>query len=236
VFDSGVGGLTVLRALLAAMPSEHFVYLGDTARLPYGTKSPATVERYALQAANALIDRRVKALIIACNTASAVALPALRARHPALPVIGVVEPGAAAAVAASSSGRIAVIGTQATVQGGAYTRAITALRPPAQVHALACQLFVSLAEEGWTHGEVAHAVAQRLSHLPRCTERHRARVLQQLHAEGCAAVPGAHPDQHDPVRGLPHRDGVHCLQRHHDDLRQAHLDVHGDRQELRSLP
>jgi glutamate racemase len=161
VFDSGVGGLTVLRALLAAMPSEHFVYLGDTARLPYGTKSPATVERYALQAANALIDRRVKALIIACNTASAVALPALRARHPELPVIGVVEPGAAAAVAASSSGRIAVIGTQATVQGGAYTRAITALRPPAQVYALACQLFVSLAEEGWTHGEVAHAVARR---------------------------------------------------------------------------
>jgi glutamate racemase len=161
VFDSGVGGLTVLQALLTELPAEQFTYLGDTARLPYGTKSPATVVRYALQAADALIARGVKALIIACNTASAVALPALRARHPELPVIGVVEPGAAAAVAASRNGQIAVIGTQGTVQGGAYTRAIAALRPDAQVRAVACQLFVALAEEGWTHGEVAQAVARR---------------------------------------------------------------------------
>ncbi|HXN10910.1 MAG TPA: glutamate racemase [Steroidobacteraceae bacterium] len=174
VFDSGVGGLTVLRALLQEMPDEDFVYLGDTARLPYGTKSPATVERYALQAADALIARGVKALIVACNTASAVGLPALRARHPELPVIGVVEPGAAAAVAASRTGQIAVIGTQATVRGDAYARAITALRPTAQVHALACQLFVALAEEGWTEGEVAHAVAQR--------------YLQPLFGPGAAGV------------------------------------------------
>jgi glutamate racemase len=161
VFDSGVGGLTVLRALISELPAEDFVYLGDTARLPYGTKSAATVVRYALQAADALIERGVKALIIACNTASAVALPALRARHADLPVIGVVEPGAAAAVAASPGGRIAVIGTQATVRGGAYPRAIAALRPTAQVSTLACQLFVALAEEGWTEGEVARAVAER---------------------------------------------------------------------------
>ena len=161
VFDSGVGGLTVLRVLLEQMPHEDFIYLGDTARLPYGTKSPTTVERYALQAADALIARGVKALIVACNTASAVGLPALRARHPELPVIGVVEPGAAAAVAASRTGLIAVIATQATVRGDAYARAITALRPTARVRAVACQLFVALAEEGWICGEVAHAVAQR---------------------------------------------------------------------------
>jgi glutamate racemase len=161
VFDSGVGGLTVLRALIAQLPAEDFVYLGDTARLPYGTKSPETVERYALQAADALISRGIKALIVACNTASAVALPALRARHAELPVIGVVEPGAAAAVAASLSGRIAVIGTQATVRDGAYARAIAALRPAAEVRALACQLFVALAEEGWTDGEAAHIVARQ---------------------------------------------------------------------------
>ncbi len=161
VFDSGVGGLTVLRALIAQLPAEDFVYLGDTARLPYGTKSPETVVRYALQAADALISRGVKALIVACNTASAVALPALRARHAKLPVIGVVEPGAAAAVQASLSGRIGVIGTAATVRDGAYTRAIAALRPDAQVRALACQLFVALAEEGWTDGEVARTVARQ---------------------------------------------------------------------------
>jgi len=161
VFDSGVGGLTVLRALRDELPHEQFVYLGDTARLPYGTKSAESVVRYALQAATALIERRVKALIVACNTASAVALPALRARHADLPVIGVVEPGADAAVAATRSGCIAVIGTEATVRGGAYQRAIAQRRPDARVRALACQLFVALAEEGWTSGAVAEATAQR---------------------------------------------------------------------------
>jgi glutamate racemase len=161
VFDSGVGGLTVLRALRDELPHEQFIYLGDTARLPYGTKSAESVVRYALQAAAALIERRVKALIIACNTASAVALPALRARHAQLAVIGVVEPGADAAVAATRSGCIAVIGTEATVRGGAYQRAITQRRPDARVRALACQLFVALAEEGWTSGAVAEATAQR---------------------------------------------------------------------------
>jgi glutamate racemase len=161
VFDSGVGGLTVLRALQRELPAEDFLYLGDTARLPYGTKSPQTVIRYALGAADVLVQRGVKALVIACNTASAAALPAMRERHAPLPVIGVVEPGAQAAVAASRSGHIAVIGTEATVRGGAYQAAIARLRPDAVVRATACQVFVALAEEGWIEGEVARAAAQR---------------------------------------------------------------------------
>ena len=119
VFDSGVGGLTVLRALRAHLPDESFVYLGDTARLPYGTKSSQTVSRYAEQAARVLVDRGVKMLVIACNTASAVALPELTALLDPLPVVGVVEPGAAAACQASVYGRIAVIGTESTIRGGA---------------------------------------------------------------------------------------------------------------------
>jgi glutamate racemase len=161
VFDSGVGGLTVLRALQLELPAEDFLYLGDTARLPYGTKSPQTVVRYALGAADVLVQRGVKALVIACNTASAAALPAMRERHAPLPVIGVVEPGAQAAVAASHSGHIAVIGTEATVRGGAYQAAIARLRPDAVVRAMACQVFVALAEEGWIEGEVARDAAQR---------------------------------------------------------------------------
>ena len=161
VFDSGVGGLTVLRALRDELPHEQFVYLGDTARLPYGTKSAETVVRYALQAADALVGRGIKALVVACNTASAAALPAMRERYRDLPVIGVVEPGAEAAVMATRSGCIAVIGTEATVRGGAYQRAIARRCPDATVTAVACQLFVALAEEGWTSGEVARATAQR---------------------------------------------------------------------------
>ena len=161
VFDSGVGGLTVLRALCDELPSEQFVYLGDTARLPYGTKSADTVVRYALQAADTLVGRGVKALIVACNTVSAVALPAMRDRYANLALIGVVEPGAEAAVAATRNGCIAVIGTEATVRGGAYQRAIARRRPDATVSALACQLFVALAEEGWTGGAIVRAIAQR---------------------------------------------------------------------------
>jgi glutamate racemase len=157
VFDSGVGGLTVLAALRARLPTEHFVYLGDTARLPYGTKSGATVVRYALQASEALVERGIKALVIACNTATAAALPALRERFPELPVVGVVEPGAAAACAATRNGRIVVIATEGTVRGGAYQQAILRSRPDADVQALACQLFVALAEEGWSQGPVVDA-------------------------------------------------------------------------------
>jgi glutamate racemase len=158
VFDSGVGGLTVLSALQRALPREHFIYLGDTARLPYGTKSPATVSRYAVQAARVLVERGVKALVIACNTASAVALEELRRAYAPLPVFGVVEPGAAAACLASRSGRIAVIATESTVRGGAYQRAILARRGDARVLARPCPLLVSLAEEGWIAGDVPERV------------------------------------------------------------------------------
>jgi glutamate racemase len=166
VFDSGVGGLTVLRALAATLPHEDFLYLGDTARLPYGTKSPGTVARYSVRAAEGLVARGIKALVVACNTASATALPALRERFADLPVIGVIEPGARAACEASSSGRIAVLATEGTVRGGAYERAIHALRPDAQVTQVACQVVVALAEEGWSEGTAVEAVTERyLAHL-----------------------------------------------------------------------
>ncbi len=161
VFDSGVGGLTVLRELRLRLPAEHFIYLGDTARLPYGTKSAETVVRYSLQCAAALLERGIRCLVVACNTASAAALGALRAHHPGLPIVGVVEPGARAAVAATVSQHIAVIATEGTIAGGAYAAAIHRLNPSARVTSRACSLFVSMAEEGWTDGPIAEAVARR---------------------------------------------------------------------------
>jgi len=161
VFDSGVGGLTVLSALMRKLPAESFVYLGDTARLPYGTKSPESIRRYALQAAALLHDRGVKCLVVACNTASAVALDALTREFAPVPVVGVLEPGAAAACRATRGGRIAVIATESTVRGGAYQAAIARRLPGAEVTARACPLFVALAEEGWTDGPVVEAVVHR---------------------------------------------------------------------------
>lgn len=160
VFDSGVGGLTVLRALTARLPGEDFLYLGDTARLPYGAKSPASVSRYAVQCARVLADQGVKLLVVACNTASSVALPALRENFPGLPVLGVVEPGARAACERTDTGRIAVIATESTVRGGAYHTAIRRIRPNAQIHSLPCPLFVALAEEGWTDGPLVEGIVQ----------------------------------------------------------------------------
>jgi glutamate racemase len=156
-----VGGLTVLRELTAAFPAQDFIYLGDTARLPYGTKSADTVSRYSLQCAQALLERGIASLVVACNTASASALGSLRERYPHLPVIGVIEPGAAAAVAASRSQHIAVIGTEGTINGGAYQAEILRRNPAARISARACSMFVALAEEGWTCGPVAEAVAHR---------------------------------------------------------------------------
>ena len=143
------------------LPAESFIYLGDTARLPYGTKSAHTVVRYALQAADVLVARNIKCLVVACNTASAAALHAMRERYEGVPVIGVIEPGARAACAASSSGRMAVLATESTVRGGAYQQAIARIRPDAKVSAIACGLFVALAEEGWVDGPIAAQVAQR---------------------------------------------------------------------------
>jgi len=159
VFDSGVGGLTVLKALAAQLPQERFVYLGDTARLPYGTKSPETVQRYALQAARTLARHDVKCLVIACNTASAVGLGAVSEAVRDVPVIGVIEPGAQAACAASRSGHIAVIATEGTVRGGAYQEAIVRRRGDARVRAVPAPLFVALAEEGLCRGPIAESLA-----------------------------------------------------------------------------
>ncbi|HEY4126205.1 MAG TPA: glutamate racemase [Rhizomicrobium sp.] len=159
VFDSGMGGLTVMRALTARLPRESFLYLGDTARLPYGTKSADTVKRYAIQASRALMDRGVKMVVVACNTAS-VALPALQEALDPLPVIGVIEPGAAAALAAAPDGPIAVIATEGTVKGGAYVRAIQA-RGQTPVVQQACPLFVPMAEEGLIDGPIAEAIVHR---------------------------------------------------------------------------
>jgi len=161
VFDSGVGGLTVLKALRNALPHENLIYLGDTARLPYGTKSPTSISRYASQATAQLQRHGIKLLVVACNTASAVALDSLREQMGPLPVIGVVEPGAAAAVAARPGGRHLVLATEATVRLGAYRRAILEIDPLAQVDELACELLVSLAEEGWNNGVIAEAIVNR---------------------------------------------------------------------------
>ena len=154
VFDSGIGGLTVLRRLLEMLPHEDFVYLGDTARWPYGTKSAATVTRYAIEDSEFLIDKNVKMLVVACNTTAAVALPALAERFD-VPILGVIEPGARAAVAATSNRKIGVIGTEGTIASGTYTDALRTIDSDLEIYTRACPLFVSLAEEGWVDNDVA---------------------------------------------------------------------------------
>jgi glutamate racemase len=159
VFDSGLGGLTVAHAIMRQLPAENLLYFGDTARVPYGPKSPETVRRYSREIVAFLLEQGVKAIVVACNTATAHALPMLR-EELAVPVIGVVEPGARAAVKASRTGRIGVIATEGTVKSGAYVRAIRAVAPDADVTALACPLFVPLVEEGWTERDATRLIAR----------------------------------------------------------------------------
>jgi len=158
IFDSGVGGLTVYKEIARNL-SEELIYLGDTARVPYGNKGAATVIRYALEAANFLLSKQVKLLVVACNTASSVALPFLEERF-RVPVIGVIEPGARKAAAVTRNGRIGVIGTAATIGSGAYTKAIRAFRPDLEIFSQPCPLFVPLVEEGWGAHPVARLVAE----------------------------------------------------------------------------
>lgn len=160
VFDSGIGGLTVVSALRRLLPNEHIYYLGDTARVPYGGKSAATVERYSLEITGLLLEEDCKTVVVACNTASALALPRLEKMSP-VPVTGVIRPGAEAAVAATRNGHIGIIGTRATIKSGAYERAIHALDPALQVTARACPLFVPLIEEGWLEGEITDGVVRQ---------------------------------------------------------------------------
>jgi glutamate racemase len=169
VFDSGIGGLTVLKALAEALGAEDFIYLGDTARLPYGTKSNEVIIRYSRENSDFLLAKGIKMLVVACNTSSAVALGEIES-HTMVPVVGVIEPGAHGAVRASRNGRIGVIGTEATIASGAYTRAIQTLKPRAEIYTRACPLLVPLVEEGWTDNEIA--------------ERTVAHYLESLNASG----------------------------------------------------
>ena len=163
VFDSGIGGLTVLAALDRAVPEHDLVYLGDTARVPYGTRSPRTVVRYARRVASHLHAEGADLLVIACNTATAHALPALQRAGDAVgvPVVGVIEPGVGAAIDAHRGHAVAVLGTEGTIAGGAYQRALALRAPNVTVHAVACPLLVPLAEEGWTSGDVPRLVVER---------------------------------------------------------------------------
>lgn len=158
IFDSGVGGLTVFQEIERVLPGESLIYLGDSARVPYGTKSAETVTRYAMESADHLLGRDVKALVIACNTATSAALETLR-EHLQIPLIGVIEPGAGAAVAITR-GRIGVIATEATVRSQAYANAIRRIEPDVEIFEQACPLFVPLAEEGWANTRVAREVAE----------------------------------------------------------------------------
>ena len=159
IFDSGIGGLTVTHALFECLPHESTIYFGDTARVPYGPKSPATVRRYSLEILQWLLNQRVKAVVVACNTSSAHAIETLQ-EHSDVPVIGVIEPGARAAVAATRGGPIGVIGTAGTIASGAYRRAIHDLSPAAQVEQVPCPLFVPLVEEGWFDHPAAELIAR----------------------------------------------------------------------------
>jgi len=159
VFDSGLGGLTVAHAIMRQLPAESLIYFGDTARVPYGPKSPDTVRRYSREISAFLIEQGVKAIVVACNTATAHALPTLRDELD-VPVIGVVEPGARAAVRATRTGHIGVIGTAGTIRSQAYDRAIRAENPEVRVTTLACPLFVPMVEEGWVNHEATHLIAE----------------------------------------------------------------------------
>ncbi len=158
VFDSGIGGLTVLQQMAEVLPHEHLIYLGDTARYPYGTKSAETVRRYSLENAAFLADKGIKMLVVACNTSAAVALDALSDKLD-VPVIGVIEPGARAAVKRTRNRKIGVIGTDGTIASGAYTQALKRLNPELEIYTRACPLFVPLAEEGWVDNDVARSTA-----------------------------------------------------------------------------
>ena len=161
VFDSGVGGLTVARAIAAALPHERLLYLGDTARVPYGNRGPQTIVRYALNAAHTLVEQRVKALVVACNTATAYGLQALKEAYHDLPLVGVVEPVARRAASRTETGRVGVIGTRATIASRCYVEALSGLLPETgRVIQIACPLFVPLAEEGWVRGDVPEQVAR----------------------------------------------------------------------------
>ena len=159
VFDSGIGGLTVVREIIRRLPRENIIYLGDTARVPYGTKSSRTVIAYSRNNAEFLISKGIKMLVVACNTSSAVSLPSL-SRDLEIPVIGVIGPGARRAAQVTKSKRVGVIGTPSTIKSSAYKKALEAISPDIEVYSKACPLFVPLADEGWTEGDISELIAK----------------------------------------------------------------------------
>jgi len=159
IFDSGIGGLTVVQALLRLLPSETLIYLGDTARYPYGTKSADVVRRYSFENTEFLIEKGVKLLVVACNTSTAVSFEALQERYE-VPLVGVIAPGAVAAAAATRNGKVGVIATEATIASGEYTRALRRERADLEIYTRPCPLFVPLAEEGWVDNEIARRTAE----------------------------------------------------------------------------
>ena len=201
--------MTVLKALHELLPQEDYIYLGDTARLPYGTKSRDSIIRYALQSSRHLTSQGIKLLVVACNTASASALPALEAAYPGVPVVGVIKPGARAGCALNTTGRLAVITTESTVQGGAYQQAILELCPKMRVEAQACSLFVALAEEGWTQGPLVEQIAAKYLSPPFPTFRRPSsgRACPWMHPFSCPG-PG-----HRGCRGA--QGGSHRLRLYH---------------------
>jgi glutamate racemase len=160
IFDSGVGGLTVVKEVMEQLPNEQIIYFGDTARVPYGSKSKETITKYSRQIIKFLLEKNVKAVIIACGTASSNSLKTMRREFEALPIKGVVQPGAAVAVHTTQNKRIGIIGTEGTVRSGAYKKLIQEQNPDIQVYSKACPLFVPLAEEGWVTGNIAKQTAQ----------------------------------------------------------------------------
>jgi glutamate racemase len=181
VFDSGIGGLTVLKEIINALPDESTVYLGDTARVPYGIRSPETVIRYSYENARFLCSKDIKLLVVACNTASSVSLEFIR-KNISVPVIGVIEPGAKAAVRITKNKKIGVIGTEATVKSNSYYKAIKNIDSNIEVYSLSCPLFVPLVEEGWTEGEIVTLIARRY------LERLKGRGIDTL-VLGCTHYP-----------------------------------------------
>ena len=160
IFDSGIGGLTVFKEISSMLPAESIVYLGDTARVPYGIRSPEVVTRYSFECTDFLVRQKIKLLVVACNTVSAISLRRIQTKV-SIPVIGVIEPGARAAVASTKNGKVGIIGTEATIRSNAYLNAIRMLREDVEVFGQACPLFVPLVEEGWTDGIIARLIVEK---------------------------------------------------------------------------
>ncbi len=160
IFDSGIGGLTVFKEVSIRLPRENIIYLGDTARVPYGVRSPETVIRYSFECTDFLLRQNIKLLVVACNTVSAICLQEICKRIP-VPVIGVIDPGARAAVSATKNKKIGIIGTETTIKSSAYLKAINAIAHNIEVYGFACPLFVPLVEEGWTDGDIARMIVER---------------------------------------------------------------------------